>query len=290
VQGRLAGDAVTCRTGGRIKSSSLLTGLIFDGDGNRMTPTHAVKNGNRYHYYVSRPLITGGKDAGQRGLRIPAADIEQIVTDRICRLLSEPASVLEMIENAIADPAGQHRFIAAAGELAHSWSKLSPLRVRVILLTLVQRIEVRSDGVGARLLPGRLAAVLDNRPGPRDTTTDGSAETPVKTILIPGELCRAGKEVRMMLDPAGPTAPQQTPDPVLVRAILKAHRFNDRLVQGGLRAFGDLARGEKLHRFYLILLRLAYLAPDITAAILDGRQPARLTATRLIEHPSLPLS
>jgi site-specific DNA recombinase len=60
---------------------------------------------------------------------------------------------------------------------------------------------------------------------------------------------------------------------------------------GRLCAFGDLARGEKLHRFYLTqLLRLAYLAPDITAAILDGRQPARLTATRLIGHPSLPLS
>jgi hypothetical protein len=32
------------------------------------------------------------------------------------------------------------------------------------------------------------------------------------------------------------------------------------------------------------------LAPDITAAILDGRQPSGLTATMLIEHPHLPLS
>jgi site-specific DNA recombinase len=37
-------------------------------------------------------------------------------------------------------------------------------------------------------------------------------------------------------------------------------------------------------------LRLAYLAPDITAAILEGRQPEWLTATVLIEHPDLPLS
>ncbi len=291
VQGQLAGNTAASRIGGRIKSSSLLTGLIFDSDGNRMTPTHAVKHGIRYRYYVSRPLIVEGKTAPQRGLRIPAAEIEQIVTDRLCRLLSEPASVLEMIEQAIADPAAQHRLIATADELAHSWSKLSPLRVRVILLTLVQRIEVRGDGIEIRLLPSRLAAVLDNRPGPRDTLADGSTETPVKTIFIPGELCRAGKEVRMMLDPVGPIAPSQAPDPVLVRAILKAHRFNDRLVQGRLRAFGDLARGEKLHRFYLTqLLRLAYLAPDITAAILDGRQPPRLTATQLIEHPNLPLS
>ena len=34
----------------------------------------------------------------------------------------------------------------------------------------------------------------------------------------------------MMLDPAGPIAPSQVPDPILVRAIVKARRFNDRLV------------------------------------------------------------
>src|SRR5213076_3153152 len=33
---------------------SLLAGMLFDGDGNRMTPTHATKKGSRYRYYVSR--------------------------------------------------------------------------------------------------------------------------------------------------------------------------------------------------------------------------------------------
>jgi site-specific DNA recombinase len=32
------------------------------------------------------------------------------------------------------------------------------------------------------------------------------------------------------------------------------------------------------------------VAPDITTAILEGRQPAGLTATMLIEHSHLPLS
>ena len=49
--------------------------------------------------------------------------------------------------------------------------------------------------------------------------------------------------------------------------------------------------GEKLNRsYYSQVLRLAYLAPDITIAILEGRQPSGLTATMLIEHPHLPLS
>ena len=32
------------------------------------------------------------------------------------------------------------------------------------------------------------------------------------------------------------------------------------------------------------LVRLSYLAPDITKAILDGRQPGDLTAEKLLEH------
>jgi hypothetical protein len=32
------------------------------------------------------------------------------------------------------------------------------------------------------------------------------------------------------------------------------------------------------------------VTPDITTAILEGRQPPGLTATMLIEHPALPLS
>jgi site-specific DNA recombinase len=59
--------------------------------------------------------------------------------------------------------------------------------------------------------------------------------------------------------------------------------------QGG--KFGDLAKREKLHRSYFSqLLRLAYLAPDITTAILDGHQPQGLTATQLIERGDLPMS
>src|SRR6478672_3769583 len=35
---------------------------------------------------------------------------------------------------------------------------------------------------------------------------------------------------------------------------------------------------------FMRLVRLSYLAPDITKAILDGRQPGDLTAEKLLEH------
>jgi site-specific DNA recombinase len=105
------------------------------------------------------------------------------------------------------------------------------------------------------------------------------------------QLRRAGKEVRMVIDHTDPFAPPAKPDPSLIKAIVNAHRFNEQLLHSGAGKFADLAKTEKLHRsYYSQILRLAYLAPDITTAILEGRQPPSLTATMLIERPRRPLS
>ena len=50
---------------------------------------------------------------------------------------------------------------------------------------------------------------------------------------------------------------------------------------------GTAARCESV--LFTRLVRLSYLAPDITQAILDGRQPRDLTADKLLAHSRLPL-
>jgi hypothetical protein len=60
-----------------------LPGLIFDSDGDRLSPTHAVKKGTRYRYYVSTALITRSRSEHPKGRRIPAGDIEGLVLDRL---------------------------------------------------------------------------------------------------------------------------------------------------------------------------------------------------------------
>ena len=56
VQAILAENRVNRTTGADAKQPSLLAGLIFDETGERLTPSHAVKKGTRYRYYVSRSL------------------------------------------------------------------------------------------------------------------------------------------------------------------------------------------------------------------------------------------
>jgi site-specific DNA recombinase len=80
VQAQLAANTAERNSGTRTRQPSLLAGMLFDGNGNRMTPTHATKKGTRYRYYVSRPLIASDQSDRSAGLRIPAGEIEQAVT------------------------------------------------------------------------------------------------------------------------------------------------------------------------------------------------------------------
>ncbi len=289
VQTRLADNAVERGSGIRVKNPSLLTSLLFDSDGHRMTPTHAVKKGKRYRYYVSRPLTIAARADAALGMRLPAAEIEQIVTNRIRGLLSEPASLFEMLTTYAGEPMLQRRLMAHAAKLVEDWARMSPLRMRVILVALVHRIDIFPDDVIIHLRPRRLIALLDDRL--IAAGSDPIDDEPTLSLSHPVQLRRAGKEVQMVIDHTDPFAPPPKPDPGLIKAIVNAHRFNNNLLHGGAGKFADLAKSEKLHRsYYSQILRLAYLAPDITTAILEGRQPAGLTATMLIEYPHLPLS
>ena len=72
----------------RQKSQSLLTGCIFDALGNRMTPSHAVKNGVRYRYYISSALFQGQPDKAAQLNRVPATEIETLIVNALRKHLA----------------------------------------------------------------------------------------------------------------------------------------------------------------------------------------------------------
>ena len=73
-------------------------------------------------------------------------------------------------------------------------------------------------------------------------------------------------------------------DPALVKALARAFRYQKLLDEGRYASISDMATAEKIERGYLgTLLRLTLLAPDMVEAILNGRQPERVTLPRLLE-------
>ena len=122
VQAQLADNTAERSCGTRTRQRSLLTGMLFDGNSSRMTPSHAVKKGARYRYYVSRPLITKDQTESSAGLRIPAAEIEQLVISRVRQWLLDPSSIYEATSIRLPDPSTQRRLVTRAAEIGKSWA------------------------------------------------------------------------------------------------------------------------------------------------------------------------
>ena len=81
------------------------------------------------------------------------------------------------------------------------------------------------------------------------------------------------------------------PDMRLIKLLIRARRFNAAVAGSDGVMFAALARREGVSPSYFTrLVRLSYLAPDITQAILNGRQPRGLTADKLLVHLRLPLA
>ena len=94
----------------------------------------------------------------------------------------------------------------------------------------------------------------------------------------------------MVIDSTDPCAIAK-PNARLIKLLKRAHRFNAALVGSPGVPFAALAKQEGVSRSYFTrLVRLSYLAPDITQAVLDGHQPPDLTAERLLAHSRLPLA
>ena len=84
VQARLA-ENLNRAANRKTKSGALLMGKISDDRGNPMSPSHAVKKGVRYRYYVSSPIAQGRKDEAGSIARVPAEPIEQRVLSKLRR-------------------------------------------------------------------------------------------------------------------------------------------------------------------------------------------------------------
>ena len=61
-----------------MKSEALLAGRIFDGRGNRMSPSHARKRGIKYRYYLSTALIQGRVERAESIRRVPRSSCVMI--------------------------------------------------------------------------------------------------------------------------------------------------------------------------------------------------------------------
>ena len=290
VQAILAENRVNRATGSDAKHPSLLVGLAFDENGERLTPSHAVKKGTRYRYYVSTSLITGTAKDRSKGRRIPAANLETLVITRLRTLLADRGAILDAIQNEYPGAVEQNRLIRRGRQIAEELGTLAPDQTRAILMTLLSRVDIRPDRVEINIRRCYLIELLDGQsinPTTQGRKPDKESED-VLTLTVRARLQRVGREMRMLVEN---TDDQTTADPGLLRIVARAHEIQERLMQNTDLTVHVIASQEQVSANYVYrLLRLPTLAPDIITAIVNGKNPPQLTAKKLMRlTPQIPV-
>jgi site-specific DNA recombinase len=289
VQAQLEQNRIEQRAQHTTIQTSLLAGLVTDQQGDKLVPTYASKGGKRYRYYVSQSLITGTRKSAPQAIRVPAEDVEQLVSHRLCRWLTSPAELLDALGSHV--PTAKHpAVIAAANKLATTWDVTPTSSRRELLKTITDRITISDTSVEIGI---RSLALAQHLLGTDSSiiTTDAKAGTDPRDriiLTVDAQLCRSGRAMKLV---AGGTDATAHADPTLIRLLARAHAMRKELETGHHETLDACARAMGATASYFSrIVRLAYLAPDITTAILDGRQPATLSATRLAEARALPVT
>jgi site-specific DNA recombinase len=241
------------RTIVRNKSDHLLTGLLFDNAGHRMVPTHATKAGIRYRYYVSTPFLHGEAKTTSAGSvsRVPAADIE----DAIVKSLKEHL----------------------AAKQDKSTTSATRIDDRDTLALLVAGIVVHDDRLIVRLKSDNADEASD--PPDERSLTIPWQKPPSKSsrrILLPHNVSRS--DVR----------PEQFERRArLVSAIARGRRWLDDVVSGRVTTVAELcAREKRSVRQVNMTISLAFLAPNLVKAAVEGRLPRGIGVERLRDPPT----
>jgi site-specific DNA recombinase len=250
------------RTIARTKSASLLSGLLFDDAGHPMISTHATKNRVRYWYYVSQPHLRGGAMSPVGSVsRVPAADIEVVVSKTLAGHLGD--------RNApTAKDKATYRALVAAN---------------------ITRIEVRKNQLAISLKSSNADATVDGAER-TDHDSSGTRDLNSSVLLIPW--CKPpSKKFRQILLP--PSISRQEVRPIkaerraaLIKSIARGRAWLDEIVSGAAGVEQIAALHKCSIRHVNMTISLAFIAPALVKAALEGRLPRGIGVASLRDAPA----
>jgi hypothetical protein len=216
-----------------------------------MIPTHATKAGIRYRYYASLPHLKGESKTASVGSvsRISATEVEDIIIKSV----------------------NEHHAAQHGKPAAHADNR------GVMIAEQVIRIDVHKD----RLLVRFRSAGTEEEPH----STDG------QLLSIPWQKPPSRKS-RQILIPLGIPRNEVRPTRIerrarLVNAIARGHRWLDEIVSSSSTNIELIATRHKCSvRQVNMTISLAFLAPDLVKAAVEGRLPRGIGVERLREAPA----
>ncbi len=145
----------------RLSGPSLLRGLIFSPNGDAMSPSHTRKGDRLYRYYVTQSVLKGRPETCPVR-RIPAGEIETAVLGQLRGLLRAPELIVRtwMTATRHDERITEAEVREAFERLDPMWDELFPAEQARIVQLLVERVDVKVDGIAIRLRTGGLTSLL----------------------------------------------------------------------------------------------------------------------------------
>ena len=241
------------------EESAPLTSKIFDETGDILTPSHTKRRNRRFRYYISRRLITKGRDPS--AWRLPAPQLEELVLRQVCHHLRVRAVRHDLLESPDA---------TKALSLSEALETLAASSDPAALWPLVQKVTIAPGSLEIALDPEHLAARLAIDP---DSLNDD-----LMAIKAPFTLKRRGVEAKLI---SGTTEPKA--DHILQKNLALAHAWVKAIRSGT--SIAQIASSEqKSESAIRARLTLAFLAPQIQRAILDGQLSPEWTTDSILKR------
>jgi hypothetical protein len=277
VRSQLAGNAGDHQRKAKATEPSVLAGLLVDAQGARLTPSHAVKKGRRYRYYVSAALITEAGTDRTQSWRLAAQEIEDSVIRILVDALTSPARLLERLSTTGMPSEQVRKLLGRVGRLAAALRGSSAERAKVIR-ELVEQVRIDEETIIIKVRPGALLGG-DVPSGASDEPSDSTIE-----LAAAVDFKRRGIETKLVLPGLTRQDYGSRGNPALIKSIARGRAWFEELASGRARSLQELAKRDGITRRYIRrLVGLSFLSPQLVEAILQGRQPVELTATRLTE-------
>ena len=270
VQAMLAENTQGERTGKRQPRLSLLAGRLVDEAGEPLIASHANKGATRYRYYVSRSLHLG---TASKGSRIPALELESAVCQRIAEAFDDPLALAATIGAELTP-----QTMSALGTAAIEITGKLRQRDRATAQALISQVRLKAHAIEIDCEGSAIADALG--------LSQASETPPALTLVTPVTLTRTGRAMRLVQDNGA--AVGDTPNAAAVKLLLKARRWWRTLRAGELNVT-ELAAAERVSPAYVTrVLRLAFLSPQVTEALVKGRLRAGVDAASLTLAGPLP--
>lgn len=290
VQEKLSTHRRDRRHGADAREPSLLAGILYDADGNRMTPSHTVRRGRRYRYYVSQALIRQAGPTTHRPGRVTAYDLEAAVLQRLQQLLASPKELLSMLDVDHDDAQTQRALVTQAKEFSDKLRELPAPRQREFLLATLWRVILVEEQIALDIDRGHLYATLLGR---RISTRrlKGCRPQPDQVIRIAAavHLRRRSSGVKLVMPPTDDGPMASGPSPTLIKSIAISHSAYEDLLNGEAKDLKTLARRYGMHERHLRrIMPMAFLPPKLVDNILNrDRSSICAFASQVSPPPSL---